>query len=68
MRATVYLLPVEGNCWVSIRTRGGYIGGSWATIDKCVRNPGSGRVPTHRWEWRLAWELDSEPEKPLEKA
>src|SRR6202007_3262900 len=46
MRATVYLLPAEGNCWVSIWTRGGYIKRSWATMDKCMRNPGWGYVPT----------------------
>jgi hypothetical protein len=40
MRATVYLLPAEGNCWVSIWTKGGYIRGSWATMDKCMRKPG----------------------------
>ncbi len=45
MRATVYLLPVGGNHWVSIRTRGGYIDPLWATMktsmntgmNKCMR-------------------------------
>ena len=55
MRATVYLLPAEGNCWVSIWIRGGNIACSWATMDKCMRNPGSGSVPTR---WTLARRLE----------
>jgi hypothetical protein len=46
MRATVYLLPVEGNCWISIWTRRGNIGRSWATMDKCVCHPGLGMRPS----------------------
>ena len=42
MRATVYLIPAEGNCWISIWTTGGYILRSWATMDKCTRQAGKG--------------------------
>jgi len=45
MRATVYLLPAEGNCWVSIWTRGGYIGRSWATMDQMHAPPRVGTRP-----------------------